>query len=182
MPSRNSLGCGVLHGSTGALVDDPEHAVERLAHGIWLRPPCQRLGHRVQGRDASVDVGCDDRVADAAKRDPQQFTLLACPNPGDSCRLAEPDDEGAGEQVRHQPDDMSELIETELASWLDEEVRAGDVAQDHNKDGRTVAAHPYGRGDGAKERDQRERVADQRVEQPPDEQGCREPPYRKRVG
>ena len=177
-----SLGCGVLHGSTGALVDDPEHAVERLAHGIWLRPPCQRFGHGVQVGDASVDVGCDDRVADAAERDPQQFTLLACQNLGDSCRLAEPDDEGAGEQVRHQPDEIAEYVEAQLAPWLDEEIRAGEVTQDHNDDGRAVAAHPHSCGDGAEQRDERQRVTHQRVEQPPGEQGRCEPCDRKRVG
>ncbi len=77
------------------------------------------------------------------ERDPQQFTLLACPNLGDSCRLAEPDDEGAGEQVRHQPDEIAEYVEAQLAPWLDEEIRAGEVAEDHHDDGRAVAADPH---------------------------------------
>ena len=59
------------------LVDDPEHRVERLAERLVLRPAGQRLGHCVQVGDAAVDVGGDDRIADAAQRDPQHLARSA---------------------------------------------------------------------------------------------------------
>ncbi len=36
-------------------VDDPKHLVERLTDGVLLRPTCQRLSHRIQVGDATVD-------------------------------------------------------------------------------------------------------------------------------
>ena len=74
----------VLDRPARLLVDDAEHRVERLADGIRLHPAGQRFGDGIHVRDAAVDVGGDDRVADAAQRDAQQLAPLA------GARLREP--------------------------------------------------------------------------------------------
>jgi hypothetical protein len=45
------------------------------------RPPGQPLGDRVEVADAGVEVGGDDRVADAAERHAQQRIVLAGARP-----------------------------------------------------------------------------------------------------
>ena len=59
---------------------------------------------------------------------------------------------------------------------------AGEVAEDGDDDGRTVAAEPHGGGDGAEQRDERQRVAHQRVEQPPEQDRRHERGERQPVG
>ena len=54
---------------TGFLVDDPKHRLEWLVRGLPLHPTRQGFGDRIQVGDVTVDVGCDDRVADTAQRD-----------------------------------------------------------------------------------------------------------------
>ena len=79
---------------------------------------------------------------------------------------SEPDDQGTGEEVRKEPDDIVQGVEANLIARLDEEIRTGGVAGDGDGHGGCRAAHPHGRGDGAEHRDQRQRVAHERVEQP----------------
>ena len=53
------------------VVERDEHRVDRRADGVGLRPSRQRLRDRIEDRHASVGVGRDDGVADAAERDEQ---------------------------------------------------------------------------------------------------------------
>ena len=56
-------------------------------------------------------------------------------------RLAEQDDEGAGEDVRQHTDHRSRIGEPDVASRFDEQVRTREVAQDHDDD-RLVCTPP----------------------------------------
>ena len=121
-----------------------------------LRPARQGLGDGVQIGDAALGIGRDDGVADAAQRDPQQ--LAAARSPG-ACakRIASPNPmmSETGEEVRGRARRASDVEGTEAASRLDEQVVAGEIAEDGDDDRRRRAAHPHGRGDGAEQRDER---------------------------
>ena len=120
----------ILDRQTRVLVDDPKHCVERLADRFCLHPPGQRFGDGVHVRDAAVDVGGDDGVADAAQRHPQQLALLVGAHLRASHRLAEPDDEETGEQVGQYADHMPEIDDGKAPSRFDEEVVTRDVPGD----------------------------------------------------
>ncbi len=66
---------GTLDRLAALFVDDAEHAVERLARRLFLRPAGQGLGDRVQERDPPVGVGGDHRIADAGERDTTPLRL-----------------------------------------------------------------------------------------------------------
>ena len=76
-PSRSALVAGFVDRLAGVLVDDAKHGVERLAERFAVRPAGQRFRHGVHVGDAAIDVGGDDRVADAVQRDAQHFAPLA---------------------------------------------------------------------------------------------------------
>jgi hypothetical protein len=136
-----------------------------LAQRIALRPTGQRLGDFIEVGHARVDVGGDDRVPDAAQGDAQQFALPARPDLGKAHGLAESDDERAGEQIRQHPDQLAGVVEAETATRFDEEVVAGEVADDRNQTRRPIAAHPHGSGNGTEQCHERQRRPQHRIEQ-----------------
>ena len=148
------------------LVDDAEHGVELLACCFLFLPPGQRLGHGVHVGDAAFGIGGDNRIADAGERRPQAFALFLKPTLRNSHGLPEGDDDGAGEQVKHEAHIVVNLIHDETATGLDEEVVARKEAESRGEKGRSVAPIPDGDGDGPEQRDERQEVAHERVQQP----------------
>jgi hypothetical protein len=172
----------VLDGLARILVHDPEHSAQRLTDGVRLAPAGQRLGHGIERGDAALEVGGDDRVADAAQRDPQQLASLAGPLLGDPHRLGEGDDDAAREEVGRQPGQVVHLVEDELSARRHERVRAGQVAEDGRSDSRTVPAQPRPGRDRSEQGHERQRVAQDRVEQPAEGHGRRHRADRQRLG
>ena len=150
--------------------------------GVRVRPPGQGFGNGIDVGDATCIVGGDDGVSDAAQRHPHQFAALARAHLRDAHGLADPDDQRARERVRNGADDSLDVDRAEHAAGLDEEIIAGEVAKDCDEDGGAIAADPNGSGDGAEERHQRQRVADQRIEQPAQEHCRDEGSGRRRIG
>ena len=62
------------------------------------------------------------------KRDAQHFAALAGPRLRAARRLAEGDDQRAGEQIGQQPDDVVGLVQAQLAARLDEQDVAAQIA------------------------------------------------------
>ncbi len=176
------LRCRTLNRPASVLVDDPKDAVEWPPQGIRLRPAGQRFGHGIHIRDAAIDVGGDDSVADAVQRDAQQLAPLAGSHLGAPRCLTESDDQGTGEEIGQQPDQVSKTSGAQAAARLDEQVTTGDVSQNRHDNGRTDAAQPHGRGDGPEQRDERQRVAHQRVDQVAQEYRSDQGGNRERVG
>ena len=83
-----------------------EYGVERLAPRVVVRPAGQRLGDGIEIGDAAFDIGGDDGVADAAERHPHQLAALARTQLRRAHRLADPDDQRAGEDVGDEPDEI----------------------------------------------------------------------------
>ena len=92
------MDCRILNRLARTLVDDPEYGVERLTCGILQQPAGQRFGHAVHIRDAAVDVGGDDGVANAAQRHAQQFAALAGAQLGNPPGFSESDNQERGEE------------------------------------------------------------------------------------
>ncbi len=172
----------ILERLPGLRVDNPEHRVERLVQRVGVRPPGQGFGNGIDVGDATCIVGGDDGVSDAAQRHPHQLAALAGAQLRDAHGLADPDDQRARERVRDGADDCLDVDRAERAARLDEEVIAGKVAKDCDEDGRTITADPDGSGDGAEERHQRQRITDQRVEQPAQKHCRDEGRDRRRIG
>ena len=160
-----------FHCLVGGFVHDPEDGVERKATGLLLAPAGQGFGHRVEKGHAPLDIGRDDGVADAPKRDPQQLALLAGPELRQAGGVTEADDERAREKVRRQPDSVAGALEAKRAARRDEEIRARHVSEEGGDSRRERAAEPYGYRHGSEQRHERQRVAHQRVEQPAGEHG-----------
>jgi hypothetical protein len=148
------------------LVDDVEHALERLATRVGGRPAGERLGGLVHRGDPAGQVGGDHRVADAAQRDAQHFAAFVGAPLGPLHGLTEADDHPTREQVCDQPHDIAH-VKIEAAARLDEEQRTGHVANQAGGHGDAIAAQPHRGSDGAVQRHQRQRVAQQWVEHPP---------------
>ena len=77
---------------------------------------------------------------------------------------------------------MFPIVEANLASRFDEQICTGEVAEDCHEDGWTVAAHPHGRGDCPEQRDERQRVTHQGVEQQTEKYSRHKGGDRRRVG
>ena len=120
----------VFNRLAGFFVNDPKDGVEGLTQRIALRPTRQRLGDRIQVGDAALDIGGDDGVANAPQRDPEQFATLGGTVLRDPHRFAEPDDQGAGEEVGDETDDGCDAVNTEYAARFDEQIGTGDVPKD----------------------------------------------------
>ena len=114
--------CGVFDRLTRALADDSKHRIERPSRRLRLRKAGQRFCHGIHVRDASLDVGGDDGVADAAQRDAQQLSSLVGVALRAAGRLPGPDDEQTRENVGQQAKDSSGVNEIEPASRFDEQV------------------------------------------------------------
>ena len=56
---------GTLNGLTAVLVENAEHALERLPHGVLHRPATQGFRNDVEQRDPALDVGGNHAVTDA---------------------------------------------------------------------------------------------------------------------
>ena len=173
-PFAQGPGRRILDRPASGLVDDAEDGVQRLTRGLPLRPAGQLFGDTVEVVDAPVGVGADDGVADAPERHLQHLALLVRSSLRRPERLAEADDERAGEEVGGQPDQILGGGETDCASGRDEQVVAGEVAGDGDQDGRQEAAQPDRGGDGAEDGDQRQRAAHHRNEQLAQEHGGRQ--------
>ena len=68
-------GSRVLRRLPRALVDDPEHLLERRADGVAVRPAGELLGDPVDHRDAACGIRDDHAVADAGQRHAQLLAL-----------------------------------------------------------------------------------------------------------
>ena len=174
-------GHGVRDRLPRRFVDDQEHRLQRLPDRVPLRPAGQRRGHGVQVGDAPLDIGRDDRVTDARQRHPQRVAPLVGAHLRRAHRLADSDDEAAGEEIRDHPHHVCRVPKAKRAARRDEKVRAREVADDGDDAGWKVAARPDGDGDRAEEGHERQRVAQQRIEQPADEHRQDERGRRQRV-
>ncbi len=157
---------GVLDRLAGMLVHDAEYFFERSPRPLLLRPAGQGHGDFVQRCDPAFAVGRDDGIAHAGERHPEKFLPLLGAALSKPHRLPEADDEGASEQVKGEADVMVRVQEGERVTGFHEEVVARQVAEGGGDKGGPVAPVPDGGGDGSVQRDERQVVAQPRVEQP----------------
>ncbi len=154
------------------LVDDPEHLVERFPARLMLCPAGQRFGDAIEIGNAALVVSGDHRIADAAKRYAEQLTAIARAGPCAAHALANSDDQGTREEIGNETDDGLVRREINRASWRDEEIRAGQIAEDDDEQCWAIFADPGGGRRGAEQRDQRKAVAQEWVEQPAEQHGA----------
>ena len=86
--------------------------------------------------------------------------------PGDPERVAEADDDEAGEQHQGETDVVLRAADAERVSWNDEEVVAGEKADDGRKERGAISGEPHRDRDCAVEGGKGKEGSEPRVEQP----------------
>ena len=155
----------IRHRLARVLVDDAKDGLERLPDRLGRLPPRQGRRRRVQRRHAAPGVGGDDGVADAGQRDPHQFPAFIAARLSRAHRLADGDDERAGEQVGRESNEILGVAEKHRTAGGDKQIVAGEVAGDRHQNGRAVSTNPHRGRNRTEERDERQCVAQDRVEQ-----------------
>ncbi len=80
--------------------------------------------------------------------------------------FAENDDQRAGEKVCNQPDDICCIGYLKLAARLNEQIVTPKVANQRNRDCHPITAQPHRGRHGCEERNQRQRIAQEWIEDP----------------
>ena len=144
-----------------------EDIAEQFPPCVTLGPAQERFRHAIHRRNAAAQVGCDNGVADARECRSQQLAVSMCLVPGFVRGASQSDDDRAGDCVSQRPDERRGVREPEGPARRDKEVVARQISHDGGGDALGVPAYPHRGRNGAVQRDQRQVVAQPRVEKPP---------------
>ena len=110
----------------------------------------------------SSSISRDHRVANTSQRYSENFPAISDPGLGYSRCFAEGDNEPTGEEIGDCSDNIFGAG-NEFASWLNEQIVAGYVADQGDRDCHAVSTEPHCRRNRAEESDERESVAQERL-------------------
>jgi hypothetical protein len=115
------------------------------------------------------------------KRDARRVAFLIGPVSFDSERLPNPNNDGTGQDVEDQTDEVVDIADGDSPTRFDEQVVAREVTEQDREQRGPVAAEPDGECDGSVEGRQWHVVAHERVEKPSEQYGSRRRRHRDKI-